>query len=100
SMVVYDYTGWKNAWQTGIAIFSKFPITDSIHMKYPGPLNLRAAESLIAVDLDIGGKKIRIVTTHLQSVLFKVNDYHNIEIIKSASDSMLEASKSVALKLG
>lgn len=100
SMVVFDYTGWKNAWQTGIAIFSKYPISDSIHMRYPGPLNLRAAESLIATDLDVNGKKIRVVTTHLQSVLFKVNDYHNIEIIKSASDSMLEASKSVARKLG
>ena len=43
---------------------------------------------------------VRVFTTHLQSVLFKSNDYRNIELIKSgSSDSMLEASKSVALKL-
>lgn len=99
STVVYDYTGWKNAWHTGVAIFSRYPITDSIHIRYPGPLNYRAAESLIGADIDFNGRKIRLFTTHLQSVLFKDNDYRNIEIIKSASDSMLEASKSVALKL-
>lgn len=100
SMVVYDYTGWKTAWQTGIAIFSKYPIIDSIHLKYPGPLNFRAAESLIGTDINFNGEKIRIFTTHLQSVLFKSNDYRNIELIKSgSSDSMIKASKSVALKL-
>lgn len=100
SLVVYDYTGWKSAWQTGIAIFSKYPITDSIHVRYPGPLNFRAAESLIATDIDFKGQKIRVFTTHLQSVLFKSKDYRNIELIKKASsDSMIEASKSVLLKL-
>jgi endonuclease/exonuclease/phosphatase family metal-dependent hydrolase len=100
SMVVYDYTGWKTAWQTGIAIFSKYPISDSIHLKYPGPLNLRAAESLIGTDIDFKGQKIRIFTTHLQSVLFKSNDYRNIEMIKSgSSDSMIKVSKSLAAKL-
>jgi endonuclease/exonuclease/phosphatase family metal-dependent hydrolase len=99
SMVVNDYTGWKNLWHTGVAIFSKYPITDSIHIRYPGPRSSRAAESLIGTDIDFNGQKIRVYTTHLQSVLFKVKDYRNIEIIKSASDSMLEASKSVVLKL-
>jgi endonuclease/exonuclease/phosphatase family metal-dependent hydrolase len=100
SLVANDYTGWKTAWQTGIAIFSKYPITDSIHIRYPGPLNFRAAESLIGTDIEFRGQKIRIFTTHLQSVLFKSNDYRNIELIKSgSSDSMIEASKSVALKL-
>jgi endonuclease/exonuclease/phosphatase family metal-dependent hydrolase len=99
SMVVSDYNGFKNTWQTGVAIFSKYPIIDSIHIRYPGPTSFRADESLIATDINFKGKRIRLFTTHLQSVLFKVNDYRNIEIIKSASDSMLEASKSVVLKL-
>jgi endonuclease/exonuclease/phosphatase family metal-dependent hydrolase len=98
SMVVYDYTGWKTAWQTGVAIFSKYPIIDSVHIKYPGPLNFRAAESLIGTDINFNGQTIRVFTTHLQSVLFKSKDYRNIELIKSG-DSMIEASKSVALKL-
>lgn len=99
SMVTADYSGYKNTWQTGVAIFSKYPIVDSIHTRYPGPKNFRADESLIATDIDYNGQKIRVFTTHLQSFLFKANDYRNIEIIKSASDSMIEASKSVIRKL-
>lgn len=99
SMVVTDYTGWKNTWQTGIAIFSKYPFIDSLHTRYPGPKSFRAGESLIATDIDYHGKPIRIFTTHLQSFLFKQKDYRNLEIIKTASDSMLEASKSVVRKL-
>lgn len=99
SMVVTDYSGWKNSWQTGIAIFSKYPIIDSLHTRYSGPRNFRADESLIATDIDYNGKKIRIFTTHLQSFLLKPNDYRNLEIIKSASDSMIDASKSIVRKL-
>lgn len=97
--IVYDYVGWKGSFLTGVAIFSKYPIVDSIHVRYPGPKNLRAAESLIGADIDINGQKIRVFTTHLQSVLFQKGDYHNLEIIKNAQDSMLEASKSVIKKL-
>lgn len=97
--VAFDYTGWKNHWQTGIAIYSKYPITDSIHIRYPGPLMHRAAESLIGADINFNGQTVRVFTTHLQSVLFKDNDYRNIELIKTGSDSALEASKSIALKL-
>lgn len=99
SMVVSDYSGWKNTWQTGVAIFSKYPIVDSLHIRYPGPRNFRADESLIATDIEFKGQKIRIFNTHLKSFLFKPNDYRNLEIIKNASDSMLEASKSVVRKL-
>lgn len=99
SIVAYDYTGWKNGWQSGIAMFSKYPINDSIFIRYPGPFAYRAAESFIGIDIMVNHQPVRIYTTHLQSVLFKINDYRNIEIIKSASDSMLEASKSVMVKL-
>jgi len=97
--IVYDYIGWKGSFQTGVAIYSKYPIDDSIHIRYPGPKSLKAAESLIGADININGQKIRIFTTHLQSVLFHKTDYHNLEIIKNAQDSILEASKSVAKKL-
>ncbi len=42
---------------------------------------------------------IRIFTTHLQSVLFKTKDFRNVEIIRNAEDSILEASRSLAKKL-
>jgi endonuclease/exonuclease/phosphatase family metal-dependent hydrolase len=99
SMVATDYTGWKNTWQAGIAIFSKYPIIDSLHTHYPGPKAFRAGESLIATDINYNGHKIRVFTTHLQSFVLKPKDYRDIQIIKSASDSMLEASKSVFKKL-
>ena len=83
----------------GVAIFSRFPITDTFRIRYPGPESKRAAESLIAVDMDINGKTVRLYTTHLQSVLFRKNDYRNLEIIKSADDSLIMASKSIIRKL-
>lgn len=99
SLIAIDYTGWKNTWQTGVAIYSKFPIVDSLHARYPGPKTFRAGESLIAIDINYKGEKVRVFTTHLQSFLFKPNDYRNLEIIKSASDSLIDASKSIVRKL-
>ena len=85
--------------QAGVAIFSRFPIVDTQRISYPDPYKLRAAESLIGVDVLVNGKRVRIYTTHLQSVLFQKNDYRNLEIIKSADDSMVTASRSILRKL-
>jgi endonuclease/exonuclease/phosphatase family metal-dependent hydrolase len=95
---VHDY-GTTGRYQAGVAIFSRFPIVDTQRILYPGPQNMRAAESLIGVDVLASGKRIRIYTTHLQSVLFQKNDYRNLQIIKSADDSMVTASKSIIKKL-
>src|SRR2546428_10289514 len=95
---VHDYGG-NGKYQAGVAIFSRFPIVDTQRVMYPGPENMRAAESLISVDVLAAGKRVRIYTTHLQSVLFQKNDYRNLEIIKSADDSLVTASKSIIKKL-
>ncbi len=92
---VIDYGRPNGRFQAGVAIFSRFPIVDTQRVLYPDPANLRAAESLISADLLVNGKKIRIYTTHLQSVLFQKNDYRSLEIIKSADDSMVMASRSI-----
>ncbi|OQP65776.1 hypothetical protein A3860_14355 [Niastella vici] len=97
---VIDYgQASRGRFQAGVAIFSRFPIVDTLRVLYPDPANLRAAESLIGVDMLVNGKRIRIYTTHLQSVLFQKNDYRNLEIIKSADDSMVTASRSIIKKL-
>jgi len=96
---VPDYQRENKRFQMGVAIFSKFPITDSARFQYEGPKHLRAAESLIYADINVKGQKIRVFTTHLQSVLFQKEDYRSVEIIKNAQDSMLEASKSLVKKL-
>lgn len=97
---VSDYIGWKGQFHSGVAIFSKHPIIDSSRYIYPGPKNFRAGESLIAVDINYKGERIRIHTTHLQSVLFRKHDYENIERLKTGSDSLYEAGKSIVNKLG
>jgi endonuclease/exonuclease/phosphatase family metal-dependent hydrolase len=96
---VKDYEIRWGLYHAGTAIFSKYPIMDSIRIQYDGPRKERAAESLIAVDLTINNKIIRVYTTHLQSILFKKDDYHKLEIIRKADDSMVEASKSILRKL-
>jgi endonuclease/exonuclease/phosphatase family metal-dependent hydrolase len=93
-----DYHSHNNKFETGTIIFSKYPIV----AKTQAHLNkdsLQKTESLIAADIDINGKIIRVFTTHLQSVLFKTKDFRNVEIIQNAEDSMLEASRSLAKKL-
>jgi endonuclease/exonuclease/phosphatase family metal-dependent hydrolase len=95
---VTDY-GRRSNYRVGVAIFSRFPITDSIQIKYPGPETLRAAESLIACDINIKGTTIRVFTTHLQSVLLQKKDYRDLEIIRNADDSTIGASKSIVKKL-
>ena len=94
-----DYGQRNGQFEAGGAIFSRFPIVDTQHIRYPGPEILRAAESLLAADIQVGARRIRVYTTHLQSVLFQKTDYRNLEIIKSADDSMMAASKSIIKKL-
>jgi endonuclease/exonuclease/phosphatase family metal-dependent hydrolase len=95
---VTDY-GRKSNYRVGVAIFSRFPIVDTLQIKYPGPESLRAAESLIACDINVKGSTIRVFTTHLQSVLLQKKDYRDLEIIRNAEDSTIGASKSIVKKL-
>jgi endonuclease/exonuclease/phosphatase family metal-dependent hydrolase len=49
----------------GIAIFSKIPIIDSGRISYPGK---KIPESVLWAEFNLEGKKIRIATSHLQSM--------------------------------
>jgi endonuclease/exonuclease/phosphatase family metal-dependent hydrolase len=99
----HDYT-WSNPrnekYEAGVAILSRYPIVDSMVMFFTRPGGYRSTESLISADLQIGKDTIRVFTTHLQSVLFRGKDFHDIEIIKNVDDSILSASRSIAKKLG
>lgn len=94
-----DYSRLDGMYEGGVALFSKYPFTDSLIMHYSQPDGIRATESLIAADIRVGNDTIRIFTTHLQSVLFRTKDFHDIEIIKNVEDSILEASRSIVKKL-
>jgi endonuclease/exonuclease/phosphatase family metal-dependent hydrolase len=94
-----DFRRRDGGYETGVIIFSKYPILDSLRFPYPENDAIHSAESLIAADVDINGKTVRIFTTHLQSVLFQTKDFRDIEIIKNVDDSVLQASKSIVKKL-
>ena len=95
----HDYRGNGGMYETGVIIFSRYPIVNTLQIKYGSPDSIKASESLILADLDINGKKIRVFTTHLQSVLLRNKDFRDFQIIRNVEDSMLEASKSIAKKL-
>ncbi|HLX93136.1 MAG TPA: endonuclease/exonuclease/phosphatase family protein [Puia sp.] len=94
-----DYRRYDDMYESGVIIFSRFPITDSCKIRYQNKDNQKAAESLIGVDLDLAGKTIRVFTTHLQSVLFGNKEFRDLEIIKNVEDSSIVASKSIIKKL-
>lgn len=93
-----DFHSAKKKFMSGVVIFSKFPIVHTEQAKYTNQDSLHA-ESVISADVNVNGSLIRVFTTHLQSVLFKTKDFRDVETIRNADDSMLEASRSLAHKL-
>jgi endonuclease/exonuclease/phosphatase family metal-dependent hydrolase len=94
-----DYHRYDGIYEAGVIIFSKYPIVDTLLIRYSHSDGIRATESLIAADLNVDGDTIRLFTTHLQSVLFRNKDLHDLEIIKNVDDSILQASRSIVKKL-
>lgn len=82
-------------YQSGSIIFSKYPIIDSVKIKYPKGIS----ESFIYTDILYGVDTVRIFNVHLQSYKFSQQDYEDIAAIKSQSDSTLKASASLMNKM-
>jgi len=80
----------------GSAIFSKYPMLDTGHVRYFRP---SMPEALVHADIKVNNDTIRVFTTHLQSVQFRQKDYEAISEIKSAEDSLFANSKTVLSKL-
>ena len=94
----YFYYSWDEDGHQqwfGQAIFSRYPIVDSGSVHYPRP---GQPESLIHADILFGGDTVRFYTTHLQSVMFKEQDYRSLEEIKKR-DSVLQNSRNIFSKL-
>jgi endonuclease/exonuclease/phosphatase family metal-dependent hydrolase len=94
-----DYRRWDGMYVAGVIIFSRYPITDTLLMSYDRADGIKATESLIAANIDVDGDTMRVFTTHLQSVLFRGKDFHDLQIIKNVNDSILQAGMSIAKKL-
>lgn len=84
---------------TGSSIFSKYPLIDSLNWSFVADNGKKYFEKLIAADVKIGKDTVRFYNMHLQSFLFKQNDYKNIEIIKNADEEILHASFSLFRKI-
>ena len=88
-----DYQRDSGRYRSGVIILSKYPIIDSVRIKYP------VAESLIYVDVVKGSDTFRVFTTHLQSFKFKPEDYSDIEKIKEQDNETFAASRSLIRKM-
>jgi endonuclease/exonuclease/phosphatase family metal-dependent hydrolase len=85
-----------NKHYNGSVIFSRYPILDSGIIRYPRP---SLPEALIHADIRINDDTIRVYTSHLQSFLFKREDYQKISEIKGADDSLLSNSRAIFSKV-
>ena len=81
---------------TGVVILSKYPITDTAKFAFGED---DYAEHLIYVDILFHQQKVRIFTTHLQSVRFEDGEYSALRKIKRRDESGLKDSKTIVRKL-
>ena len=93
-----DHRRWDGVYEHGVIIFSKYPIVDTLRIRYSGPDSLRAAESLIHTDIDVNGQRIRVFATHLQSLRFDGNDYYAIKTIAKGENDAMNKSKGILKK--
>ena len=77
-------------------IFSRYPIIDSGRVRYPRP---SLPDVLIYADIKVGEKKVRIFTSHLQSLQFRSSDYEKINKIKSGEDILNSTPRPIASKI-
>ena len=82
----------------GNAIFTKLPVVDSGIIQYD-KLYLNNKESVAYLDVLKNEKRIRIFTTHLQSIQLKQTDYNEVYKVKEVNKDGLEASKNVFAKI-
>jgi len=93
-----DHRRWDGVYEHGVIIFSKYPILDTLRIRYSGPDSLRAAESLIHTDIDVNGQRLRVFATHLQSLRFDGNDYTVLRTIGKGENDAVNKSRGVLKK--
>ena len=93
-----DHARWDKMYEHGVVIFSRYPLLDTLRIRYSGQDALTPGESLVHVDVNINGQRIRIFATHLQSLRFDGNDYGVLKRIAKAEDSAVTKSMGVVKK--
>ncbi len=87
------YNGY---YEIGLAIFSKYPITDSGHISLNQDV---ALESLIYADITTRGQTTRVISTHLQSVHFSKSVYTNEPGMPRPTERPMLAARIILSKL-
>ncbi len=93
-----DHRRWDGLYEHGVVIFSRYPIADTLRIRYSGPDSLKGSESLIHTDIDINGQRVRVFATHLQSLRFDGNDYGALQRIAKVEDSAVTKSMGIIKK--
>ncbi|MEO8414167.1 MAG: endonuclease/exonuclease/phosphatase family protein [Ginsengibacter sp.] len=87
---------YKNDYETGIVIFSKYPMIDSANYS----LNINnEGEHLLYTDIKVNGNIFRIFATHLQSVHFVGRDYQSLSRLKRGQEKGFSDSRAIVSKL-
>lgn len=82
----------------GTAIFSKFPIIDSVSITLPYSEE-DGTENLLHADILYQKDTIRVFSGHLQSYRFMRNDYSDLAKIRNDSEERMDASKNIVRKM-
>lgn len=85
----------NNLFQTGLAIFSKYPITDSAYFK---TVKGGHSEGFSYADIKFGGKTIRLFNTHLESIGMNRSDYQEVGKTETARSIFSKLKRSYYLR--
>jgi len=85
-----------NGLQTGLAIFSKYPIVNKNYIKLTNDLSDTKS---IYVDVMIGKKMVRVYCVHLQSFLLNAEDHNTVDSISQNGKTSIKASRRIGGKL-
>ncbi len=96
SRSLYTMHLFKSAHVTGVAIASKLPLRDTVHINYNKD---DFAEPLIYADVLFNNQPLRIFTTHLQSVRFENYDYEALHNLKEPVNASITQSRAIAWKM-
>jgi endonuclease/exonuclease/phosphatase family metal-dependent hydrolase len=91
----------RNTDEWGIALFSKYPITEHGEMmkqSFKTGYGKKPFRGMYA-DIRIGDTTIRFVNVHLQSIYFGTRDYETIEEFRSTQNVSETGIKSIVTKL-
>ena len=86
----------KNDFESGIAIFSKYPMIDSAKFSFK---KNDEGEHVLYTDIRVNEDTFRVFATHLQSVNFVGKDYQSLRKMKRIRETSISDSRTIVSKL-